>query len=113
MSFFQEEYMQEGVKWKPIDFFNNKIVCDLIDERKPPGIICVLDDVCATMHAVTDGADATLLEVSCSRCKSGILDLIRSCVFYAEIGCPKSHNSCCTLGDVFHKFEGAQGNNLC
>ena len=62
--------MQEGVKWKPIDFFNNKIVCDLIDERKPPGIICVLDDECATMHAVTDGADATLLEVSCSRCKS-------------------------------------------
>ena len=58
--------MQEGVKWKPIDFFNNKIVCDLIDERKPPGIICVLDDVCATMHAVTDGADATLLEVSYS-----------------------------------------------
>jgi len=51
------------VKWKSIDFFNNKVVCDLIDEKKPPGIICVLDDVCATMHAVTDGADETLLQV--------------------------------------------------
>ena len=26
--------------------------------------MCVLDDVCATMHAVTEGADQTLLEVS-------------------------------------------------
>ena len=25
--------------------------------------MCVLDDVCATMHAVSEGADATLLEV--------------------------------------------------
>ncbi|XP_067932052.1 unconventional myosin-Ie-like isoform X2 [Watersipora subatra] len=58
----QEEYVQEGVKWKPIDFFNNKVVCDLIDEKKPPGIICVLDDVCATMHAVAEGADQTLLQ---------------------------------------------------
>lgn len=51
------------MKWKAIEFFNNKIVCDLIDEKRPPGIICVLDDVCATMHAVTDGADETLLQV--------------------------------------------------
>ena len=59
----QEEYVQEGVNWTPIDFFNNKIVCDLIDENKPPGIISILNDVCATMHAVTEGVDDKLLQV--------------------------------------------------
>lgn len=58
----QEEYVEEGISWSPIDYFNNKIVCDVIESKKPPGIMCVLDDVCATMHAVSEGADATLLE---------------------------------------------------
>ena len=62
-SFFQEEYVQEGIKWTPIDYFNNKIVCDLIESKQPIGIMCILDDVCATMHAVTEGADQTLLQV--------------------------------------------------
>lgn len=62
--FFQEEYVQEGIKWTPIDYFNNKIVCDLIESKKnPTGIMCILDDVCATMHAVSTGADQTLLQV--------------------------------------------------
>lgn len=26
--------------------------------------MCVLDDICATMHAVTEGADQTLVQVS-------------------------------------------------
>ena len=51
----QEEYVQEGIKWKTIEYFNNKIVCDLIESKNPPGVMCVLDDVCATMHAVTGG----------------------------------------------------------
>ena len=25
--------------------------------QKPPGVMCVLDDVCATMHAQGEGAD--------------------------------------------------------
>lgn len=29
----QEEYVQEGIKWTPIDYFNNKIVCDLIEAK--------------------------------------------------------------------------------
>ncbi|XP_047141172.1 unconventional myosin-Ie isoform X1 [Hydra vulgaris] len=58
----QEEYVEEGISWTPIDYFNNKIVCDLIEAKKPPGIMCVLDDVCATMHAVSEGADAKLLQ---------------------------------------------------
>ena len=31
--------------------------------QKPPGIMCVLDDVCATMHAQGEGADMKLLQV--------------------------------------------------
>ena len=29
----QEEYVREGIAWTPIDFFNNKIVCDLIEAK--------------------------------------------------------------------------------
>uniref|UniRef100_A0A3Q3LAM8 Osteoclast-stimulating factor 1 n=1 Tax=Mastacembelus armatus TaxID=205130 RepID=A0A3Q3LAM8_9TELE len=59
----QEEYVQEGIKWTPIKYFNNKIVCDLIENKlSPPGIMSVLDDVCATMHAKGEGADGTLLQ---------------------------------------------------
>uniref|UniRef100_A0A3P8YAE2 Osteoclast-stimulating factor 1 n=1 Tax=Esox lucius TaxID=8010 RepID=A0A3P8YAE2_ESOLU len=59
----QEEYVQEGIRWTPIEYFNNKIVCDLIESKlNPPGIMSILDDVCATMHAVGEGADQTLLQ---------------------------------------------------
>ncbi|NXX41193.1 MYO1F protein, partial [Tricholaema leucomelas] len=59
----QEEYVQEGIKWTPIQYFNNKVVCDLIENKlNPPGIMSVLDDVCATMHATGEGADQTLLQ---------------------------------------------------
>nr|XP_061789720.1 unconventional myosin-Ie-like isoform X3 [Nerophis lumbriciformis] len=59
----QEEYVQEGIKWTAIEYFNNKVVCDLIESKlNPPGIMSVLDDVCATMHAKGDGADQTLLQ---------------------------------------------------
>ena len=47
----------QGIRWKPIQFFNNKIVCDLIESKRPPGIMCILDDTCATMNAVSHGAD--------------------------------------------------------
>ncbi|XP_043357746.1 unconventional myosin-Ie-like [Dermochelys coriacea] len=59
----QEEYVQEGIRWSPIDYFNNKIVCDLIENKvNPPGLLSILDDVCATMHAKGEGADQSLLQ---------------------------------------------------
>ena len=60
----QEEYVQEGISWAPIDYFNNQIVCELIEGRRPPGVFAILDDVCATMHAVSEGADNDLKMVS-------------------------------------------------
>lgn len=56
----QEEYVQENIKWTPIDYFNNRIVCDLIEAVKPPGIMCIMDDVCATMHAEGKSTDDKL-----------------------------------------------------
>ncbi|RKO97884.1 hypothetical protein CXG81DRAFT_26193 [Caulochytrium protostelioides] len=53
----QEEYAREGIQWTPIAYFNNKIVVDLIESKKPPGVMAILDDVCFTMHAVSEGAD--------------------------------------------------------
>ena len=44
----QEEYVQEGIRWTPIDYFNNAIVCELMESKRPPGIMAVLDDVCAS-----------------------------------------------------------------
>lgn len=59
----QEEYVQEGIQWTPIEYFNNKVVCDLIESKvNPPGLMSILDDVCATMHAKGEGADQTLLQ---------------------------------------------------
>ncbi|XP_077175754.1 unconventional myosin-Ie-like isoform X1 [Paroedura picta] len=59
----QEEYVQEGIRWSPIDYFNNKVVCDLIENKvNPPGLMSILDDVCATMHAKGEGADHTLVQ---------------------------------------------------
>ncbi|KAJ4435524.1 Unconventional myosin-Ie [Periplaneta americana] len=57
---FQEEYVAENIKWTPIDYFNNKVVCDLIESKRPPGLFSVMDDVCATMHAVSEGVDQDL-----------------------------------------------------
>jgi len=59
----QKEYHDEGMKWKDIAFFDNKIVCDLIEANNPPGIFRVLDDVCKTVHAVdSDTADVKFME---------------------------------------------------
>lgn len=33
LSSLQEEYVQEGIQWSPIDYFNNKVVCDLIENK--------------------------------------------------------------------------------
>ncbi|KAK2837303.1 hypothetical protein Q5P01_014515 [Channa striata] len=41
----QEEYEAEDIEWEPVQFFNNKIICDLVEE-KHRGIISILDEEC-------------------------------------------------------------------
>uniref|UniRef100_A0AAX7UH47 Myosin IHa n=1 Tax=Astatotilapia calliptera TaxID=8154 RepID=A0AAX7UH47_ASTCA len=54
----QEEYEAEGIEWEPVQFFNNKIICDLIEE-KHTGIISLLDEECLRPG---DATDLTFLE---------------------------------------------------
>lgn len=49
----QAEYHEEGLNWKDVKFFNNKVVVDVIDEY-PTGIFYCLDDV-----ALLGGAEGT------------------------------------------------------
>ncbi|RDX51151.1 hypothetical protein OH76DRAFT_1401924 [Lentinus brumalis] len=62
----QEEYVREQIKWTPIKYFNNKIVCDLIEERRPPGIFAALNDACATAHADPTAADNSFIQRTAS-----------------------------------------------
>lgn len=41
----QEEYFNEGIQWEQIDYFNNKICCDLIESKKPIGVLTLLDGI--------------------------------------------------------------------
>jgi len=29
----QEEYSREGIEWEHVKYFNNKVICDLIEEK--------------------------------------------------------------------------------
>lgn len=48
----QAEYHDEGLKWKDIAFFDNKVVLELIEGRSPPGLFRLLDDTCKTVHSL-------------------------------------------------------------
>lgn len=59
----QEEYVREKIAWEPIKYFNNKIVCDLIEGKQPPGLFAIIDDVCAAMaKEVESVADVKMLD---------------------------------------------------
>uniref|UniRef100_A0A3Q3A278 Unconventional myosin-Ih-like n=1 Tax=Kryptolebias marmoratus TaxID=37003 RepID=A0A3Q3A278_KRYMA len=49
----QEEYEMEGIEWEPVPYFNNKIICDLV-EAKFRGIISLLDEECLRPGEATD-----------------------------------------------------------
>ncbi|KAK9301994.1 hypothetical protein QLX08_005842 [Tetragonisca angustula] len=56
----QEEYISENIKWTPIEYFNNAVVVELLEGKRPPGLFLILDDVCATLHGGSTDADADL-----------------------------------------------------
>ena len=62
----QEEYKREGIQWEHIDYFNNVIICQLI-EQQHKGIIATMDEACLNVGKVTD---ATLLEEMDRKLKS-------------------------------------------
>ncbi|XP_032094095.1 unconventional myosin-Ig-like [Thamnophis elegans] len=49
----QQEYQREGIEWQHIEYFDNQIIVDLVEEPHK-GIIAVLDEACLTVGKVTD-----------------------------------------------------------
>ncbi|KAJ9577049.1 hypothetical protein L9F63_006397, partial [Diploptera punctata] len=49
----QEEYRREGIEWQNIEFFNNQIICDLV-EQPHKGVIAIMDEACLNVGKVTD-----------------------------------------------------------
>lgn len=55
----QEEYNREGIEWTHVQYFNNQIICELV-EQPHRGIIALLEEACLTVGKMTD---EMLLEV--------------------------------------------------
>ncbi|KAF4516828.1 hypothetical protein B566_EDAN006222 [Ephemera danica] len=49
----QEEYRREGIQWQNIDYFNNQVICELV-EQPHKGIMAILDEACLNVGKVTD-----------------------------------------------------------
>ncbi|XP_078715773.1 unconventional myosin-Ib-like isoform X3 [Lampetra fluviatilis] len=62
----QEEYIREGVKWIQIEYFNNAIICDLI-ENPQTGILSMLDDECMRPGNATDSTFLDKLNDICGK----------------------------------------------
>lgn len=58
----QEEYAREQIKWTPISYFDNKVVCDLIESTRPPGIFSAMKDATKTAHADPAACDRTFMQ---------------------------------------------------
>lgn len=58
----QEEYAREKIHWTPIKYFDNKVVCDLIEQVRPVGIFSAMKDATKTAHADPAACDRTFMQ---------------------------------------------------
>ncbi|CAM1510133.1 Fc.00g004680.m01.CDS01 [Cosmosporella sp. VM-42] len=58
----QEEYTREKIQWQPIKYFDNKVVCELIEQIRPPGIFSAMKDATKTAHADPAACDRTFMQ---------------------------------------------------
>ncbi|XP_069081974.1 unconventional myosin-Ib isoform X1 [Pleurodeles waltl] len=61
----QEEYIREGIQWTHIEYFNNAVICDLI-ENNQNGILAMLDEECLRPGTVTDDTFLEKLNQVCA-----------------------------------------------
>ncbi|XP_016419307.1 unconventional myosin-Ib-like isoform X5 [Sinocyclocheilus rhinocerous] len=61
----QEEYVREDIEWTNIEYFNNAIICDLIENNKN-GILAMLDEECLRPGTVTDETFLDKLNTVCA-----------------------------------------------
>lgn len=58
----QDEYAREQIKWTPIKYFDNKVVCELIESIRPPGVFSAMKDATKTAHADPAACDRTFMQ---------------------------------------------------
>ncbi|KAG9241862.1 P-loop containing nucleoside triphosphate hydrolase protein [Calycina marina] len=58
----QEEYAREQIQWTPIKYFDNKIVCDLIEQVRPVGIFSALKDATKSVSADPAACDRSFMQ---------------------------------------------------
>ncbi|XP_027837716.2 unconventional myosin ID isoform X1 [Aphis gossypii] len=49
----QEEYKKEGIAWQEVKYFNNQVICDLV-EKPHQGVIAIMDEACLNVGKVND-----------------------------------------------------------
>ncbi|CAG9581911.1 putative myosin IB heavy chain [Leishmania major strain Friedlin] len=98
----QEEYVREHIPWEDIKYFDNQVVCDLIENDRPPGLFALMDDVCITMAKEEESvADRKLLD------KLGMTYSSHPNFLRSERGFIVKHYA----GDVEYSTDGFVGRN--
>ncbi|XP_076015152.1 unconventional myosin-Ib isoform X2 [Genypterus blacodes] len=102
----QEEYIREGIEWTNIEYFNNAIICDLI-ENNQNGIMAMLDEECLRPGTVTDETFLDKLNTICAEHQHFESRLSKNSKFLTDHSLP--HN-CFRIqhyaGKVLYRVEG-------
>ncbi|MEQ2272626.1 Unconventional myosin-Ib [Xenotaenia resolanae] len=102
----QEEYIREGIEWTNIEYFNNAVICDLI-ENNQNGILAMLDEECLRPGTVTDETFLDKLNTICAQHQHFESRLSKKSKFLNDHSLP--HN-CFRIqhyaGKVLYRVEG-------
>ncbi|XP_047226130.1 unconventional myosin-Ib isoform X3 [Girardinichthys multiradiatus] len=102
----QEEYVREGIEWTNIEYFNNAVICDLI-ENNQNGILAMLDEECLRPGTVTDETFLDKLNTICAQHQHFESRLSKKSKFLNDHSLP--HN-CFRIqhyaGKVLYRVEG-------
>ncbi|KAM9709307.1 unconventional myosin-Ib isoform 1-T1 [Menidia menidia] len=102
----QEEYVREGIEWTNIEYFNNAVICDLI-ENNQNGIMAMLDEECLRPGTVTDETFLDKLNTICAEHQHFESRLSKNSKFLNDHSLP--HN-CFRIqhyaGKVLYRVEG-------
>ncbi|XP_046902036.1 unconventional myosin-Ib isoform X2 [Hypomesus transpacificus] len=102
----QEEYIREDIEWTNIEYFNNAVICDLI-ENNQNGILAMLDEECLRPGTVTDDTFLDKLNTICAEHQHFESRLSKNSKFLTDHSLP---HSCFRIqhyaGKVLYRVEG-------
>ncbi|XP_045062628.1 unconventional myosin-Ib-like isoform X3 [Coregonus clupeaformis] len=102
----QEEYIREDIEWTNIEYFNNAIICELI-EKNQNGILAMLDEECLRPGTVTDDTFLDKLNTICAEHQHFESRLSKNSKFLTDHSLP---HSCFRIqhyaGKVLYRVEG-------